>query len=86
LQDASPCSVRNEAQEYALRTVGSTSLPALLRYEILTGLLAGLPGALGYASRRGLYQSLFRAMGRNITIGRHVTIHGGRHISLGKTF
>ncbi len=73
----------SQRQKYALLAVGSTSLPALLRYELLTGLLSGLPGALGYAARRRFYRPLFRSMGRNVTIGRHVTVRGGLRISLG---
>jgi acetyltransferase-like isoleucine patch superfamily enzyme len=73
----------SQREKYALLAVGSTSLLDLLRYEVLTGLLSGLPGALGYAGRRRLYRSLFRSVGRNVTIGRHVTVRGGLRISLG---
>jgi len=64
--------------------VGSSSLMALLRYELLTFLLGPFPGALGMVLRKALYRSLFRAMGRGTTLGPYITLRCPRRISLGE--
>lgn len=71
-------------RQYARMVVGRPSWPALLRYELLTGLFSGWPGALGYAVRRWAYRPLFGAMGRGVVIGRHVTIRGAERIAIGR--
>ncbi len=68
---------------YAQWVVGSTSLTALAKHELLTGWFGGWPGALGYWLRRRAYRWLFRECGRAVVIGRHVTIRGANHIRLG---
>lgn len=64
--------------------VGSSSLMALLRYELLTFLLGPFPGALGMVLRKALYRSLFRAMGRGTILGPYITLRCPRRISLGE--
>jgi acetyltransferase-like isoleucine patch superfamily enzyme len=70
-------------KRYALLAVGTTQWSAVFRYEVLMLACSGLPGALGYWLRRKTYRSLFRSMGRNVTIGRNVTLRGGRGIDIG---
>lgn len=74
---------RSKLQKYALLTVGTPSAGALLRHEFITGLLGGWPGGLGYFLRQKAYRCLFAKMGRNVVIGRNVTIRGAGRITLG---
>lgn len=70
-------------RRYALLAVGRPGWWALIRYELAVLLAGGVPGALGYWLRRTLYRGLFRKAGRNLTLGRHVTIRGANRIELG---
>jgi acetyltransferase-like isoleucine patch superfamily enzyme len=70
-------------QKYQDIAVGERGLGALLRYEFFTCCLAGLPGALGLWLRGRLYRHFLGHMGRNVVIGKNVTIRNPRRISLG---
>lgn len=70
-------------RQYALLTVGSESMWELLRHELLTGLLGGIPGALGLWLRRKTYPLLFQHCGRGLIVGRNVTLRGTSRISIG---
>ena len=72
------------ARKYALLAVGSPSFGALLKYELITGLCQGLPGALGLVARQKLYPFLLGALGRGSTIGRNVTLRGAPRIIIGR--
>ena len=69
--------------KYMWLTVGSRSWPALLRYELLTCLFGGMPGALGHFCRQKLYTGLFQRCGRGVVFGRNVTIRHPGRIQLG---
>lgn len=70
-------------RQYAQLTVGKASRLALLRHELVTGLLGGLPGALGLWLRRKIYPLLLGSCGRGLIVGRHVTLRGTANIHLG---
>lgn len=63
--------------------IGSSSIIELLRYEAITTLLSGLPGAVGYLLRKFTYPSLLARAGQGLAIGPHVTIRCPSRISLG---
>jgi acetyltransferase-like isoleucine patch superfamily enzyme len=71
-------------QRYLHMFVGQESLAALLRYEILTGLLGPMPGALGYFLRGKCYPRLLQQMGRGTIIGRSVVLRSPARICLGE--
>lgn len=54
--------------------IGRRGYGALLKYEIIVTFAALVPGALGLLLRRLLYRGLFRHMGKNVVIGRSVTL------------
>ena len=68
---------------YARLVIGRPRLGALLYYEIITGIFGNLPGMLGYWLRRRLYPTILKSCGKNLIIGRNVTIRGGMKIRLG---
>ena len=70
---------------YADLVVGEGGLLALLRYELVVGVLGTVPGALGLALRKAFYPSVLGSVGRNVVFGRNVVIrHGGKiHIGSG---
>lgn len=70
-------------RRYLHMFVGSDSVAALIRYELLTSLLGPMPGAAGYLLRSRLYPMLFRRMGRGTVIGRSVVLRAPGQISLG---
>jgi len=62
---------------------GKPSLAGLALFEILTGLVGPMPGALGLALRRVVYRRLLGSLGRGSTIGRDVTIRHPHKIRIG---
>ena len=70
-------------QKYQDIVVGERGLGALLRYEFFMCCLASLPGALGLWLRSRLYRHFLGHVGRNVIIGKNVTIRNPRRISIG---
>lgn len=80
IHDSSPSALRR----YALLTTGYPSLWGLFGYELITGLFSSCPGALGIWLRRKAYRRLFAEAGRDVIIGRNVTLRGLSRIRLGR--
>jgi acetyltransferase-like isoleucine patch superfamily enzyme len=70
-------------QRYAALVIGTPSRSALAGYELRTGLFGSMPGAVGIYLRQKFYRKLFRKVGRNLIIGRDVTIRHADKITLG---
>ena len=70
-------------QKYQDIAVGERGVGALLRYEFFTCCIAGLPGAVGLWLRSRLYRRFLGRMGRNVIIGKNVTIRNPRKIFIG---
>jgi acetyltransferase-like isoleucine patch superfamily enzyme len=71
-------------KKYARLVLGSGSIWALLNYELRILFLANLGGAIGIFLRRKLYRPLFKHMGRNVILGKGITIRHPSRISLGE--
>jgi acetyltransferase-like isoleucine patch superfamily enzyme len=75
---------KSSIRRYADLVVGEgASYDQLLKYELITGLFGGLPGALGLALRQLFYPSLFERTGKGVVFGRHVVIRNAGNIRLG---
>lgn len=70
-------------KKYISFTLGKSSIGFLVRYELLTGVLGSLPGALGLFLRSKLYPFLFKTIGKNVIFGRNVTIRHPHRMSIG---
>jgi acetyltransferase-like isoleucine patch superfamily enzyme len=70
-------------KKYMAFTVGKRSLFALLKYELLTGLLGAVPGAMGLLLRQKLYRHMFASCGRKVVFGCNVTIRHPHRIRFG---
>ncbi len=71
------------AQRYLKMFVGQTSMAALFRYEMLTGFLGSMPGALGYWLRSKCYPSLLQHAGKGTVFGHGVVLRCPGQIDLG---
>jgi acetyltransferase-like isoleucine patch superfamily enzyme len=69
--------------KYRELVVGEPGWWLLLRFELVCGLVGGLPGALGIWLRGKLYRRLLGSVGRGVVFGRHVTFRHPRKIHLG---
>lgn len=75
---------KSAVRRYADLVVGpEASYWHLLRYELITSLLGGLPGALGLALRQLVYPQLFRRCGRGVVFGRHLVVRNAHNIEIG---
>ncbi|MGA7671552.1 MAG: acyltransferase [Nitrolancea sp.] len=74
---------RSPLRRYQQIVVGSTSLGYTIKYEVLTGLLGGMPGAIGLLLRSKLYPPLFKSVGRGVVFGKDVTLRHPSKISIG---
>ncbi|MCB0165122.1 MAG: acyltransferase [Anaerolineae bacterium] len=83
LQAALTDSKKSALSKYQDVVIGSTSFFELLKFEFLTTVIGSLPGAAGLMLRKMLYKSMFGSIGRNVVIGRSVTIRHPRKIHLG---
>jgi acetyltransferase-like isoleucine patch superfamily enzyme len=70
-------------RRYLRMFVGQEQLGALLRYELLTGCLGPLPGALGYFLRARCYRWLLASIGRGTVLGRSVVLRSPNRIRIG---
>ena len=69
--------------KYQRMIVGTTGIPGLLKYELLTGLFGGMPGLPGLALRSYFYRFLLKKIGKGVAIGRDVTIRHPNRIEIG---
>ena len=70
-------------RQYLRIFVGDESPLAFIRYEVLTGILGPLPGALGYFLRGKSYRWILEKLGPGSVFGRGVVLRCPRQISVG---
>ena len=70
-------------KKYKALVIGKGGLFSLLKYEIITSLFGGLPGAVGIFSRKIFYRVLFKKVGKGVVFGKGLTLRHPRKISLG---
>ena len=59
---------RSAMAKYKGLMVGDNPWTKLVRFELITGLFGGLPGALGLYLRQKFYPSLFKKITRFLTV------------------
>jgi len=69
--------------KYSSLVVGQKGFFKLFRFELITLLFSGLPGALGLALRKVFYPCLFRKVGKGVVFGRNITLRHPHKITLG---
>jgi len=74
---------KSRLQRYQELVIGEPGLWALVKYEIIITLCAGVPGALGLALRSWLYPLLLGTSGRGVTFGVGVVLRHPGKIRLG---
>lgn len=74
---------RSPAAKYRQLVTGG-GWPTLVKYELLTGLLGDLPGALGLVLRAKAYRHLLAGLGRGSVVGRFVTFRRPDRIRVGR--
>jgi len=74
---------RGAITKYRAVYIGSSNWAYFIKFELLTSLLIGFPGALGLWLRKTLYPSLFRHCGKNVVFGRNVILRHPQRISIG---
>lgn len=74
---------KSKRQKYADLIVGSRSLRALVRYELIVMLSANRAGAVGLWLRSKLYPRLLGRCGRNVTFGQGVVLRHPGKITIG---
>ena len=73
----------SQFKKYSELMIGSRSLSALIFFEIITGILGFLPGAVGLILRKVLYPFLFKRVGKGVIFGKNLTIRHPDKITLG---
>ncbi|MEM1445434.1 MAG: acyltransferase [Planctomycetota bacterium] len=69
--------------KYMLLVLGKKSVVKLAWFEVVMLLTQNLPGALGILLRRKLWKTFLGYVGRNVVIGRGVTVRHPHRIRLG---
>ncbi len=74
---------KSRLSSYMELFVGRKGFFALLKYDTLTALFAGCPGALGIFLRGKVYRSLFKKVGKGVLFGKSISIRNPSKISIG---
>ncbi len=74
---------KSSMQKYQELIIGSTSMAALIRYELIVTLFSALPGAFGLLMRSKLYPKLLGSCGRNVAFGTNVVLRHPGKIHIG---
>ena len=83
LQSALTDTGRSALKKYQDVVVGLPGLFGLIKYEILTSFFGPLPGAPGLFLRKKFYRSLFGQIGKNVVLGKSITIRHPHKIHIG---
>jgi acetyltransferase-like isoleucine patch superfamily enzyme len=70
-------------KRYRKLVCGDTSNGFLFKFELITGLAGGLPGAVGFALRKYLYKHIMNRIGTNVIFGRNISIAHSQKIRIG---
>jgi acetyltransferase-like isoleucine patch superfamily enzyme len=71
-------------KRYQQVVVGSSSLAYTVKFELISSLLCGFPGAVGLWLRSRFYPFLLKQAGRGVVIGAQTIVHHPQKISLGR--
>jgi acetyltransferase-like isoleucine patch superfamily enzyme len=74
---------RSALSKYQAFMVGEPGILPLVKYELLQGMLAFIPGAAGILLRHWFYPLLLAHLGSRVAIGRSVTLRHPAKISIG---
>jgi len=74
---------KSALEKYNNVVIGSSSIWFLVKYEIITGVLGSLPGALGLMLRGVFFKSLLGKVGSGVVFGRNVVLRHSQKIYLG---
>jgi acetyltransferase-like isoleucine patch superfamily enzyme len=69
--------------KYSTLFIGKKGIFSFLKYECVTLLFSGMPGALGFFLRKVFYPSLFEKVGKGVVFGRNITVRHPKKITLG---
>ena len=69
--------------KYSTLFLGQKGFFSFFRYECVTLLFSGMPGALGFFLRKVFYPSLFKKVGKGVVFGRNITVRHPKKISIG---
>ena len=70
-------------KKYKALVIGRGGIFSLFKYEIITLLFGGLPGAPGIFARKIFYRVLFKKIGRGVVLGKGLTLRHPGKISMG---
>lgn len=74
---------RSALEKYQDLVIGSRSIGALLKYELICTFFSAIPGALGLVLRQRLYPLLLGRSGRNVVFGTNVVLRHPHKIFIG---
>lgn len=74
---------KSPIRKYQDTVIGKTDFLSSIRYEVITSLLGGLPGALGFFLRQVFYRALFAEVGCGVVFGRYLTLRHPHKIKIG---
>ncbi|MEW6261386.1 MAG: acyltransferase [Thermodesulfobacteriota bacterium] len=74
---------KSDIARYRDKVWGDVGWIQMLAGELMTGMLSGLPGGLGYFIRQRGYRCLFRHMGKGVILGRNIVLRHPGRIALG---
>ena len=69
--------------KYSTLFIGRKGIFSFIKYECVTLLFSGMPGALGFFLRKVFYPSLFERVGKGVVFGRNITVRHPKKITLG---
>lgn len=69
--------------KYSTLFLGKKGFVFFLKYESVTLLFTGIPGALGFFLRKIFYPSLFKKVGKGVVFGRNITVRHPKKITIG---
>jgi acetyltransferase-like isoleucine patch superfamily enzyme len=73
------------AEKYRRLVCGDAGYGFLFKYELITGLVGGLPGAVGFVMRKYLYRFIIGRIGANVIWGRNISIGHPKNIRIGNS-